>query len=86
MQWKAIEEDIILCGTIEAAKLWYQTLSKYLAKAEFIANLQDQCVFNKFTEGYKVTITLHDCMISCAKNVCLEDIDIRRAAKGIQAY
>jgi Reverse transcriptase (RNA-dependent DNA polymerase) len=65
-----------LYGTIEAAKLWYQTLSEYLARTGFTANLQDPCVFNKYTKGYQVTITLHvdDLMISCANKLCLEDI------------
>ena len=61
-----------LYGTIEAAKLWYQTLSEYQAKAGFTAYLQDQCVFNKYIKGYQVTMTLHvdDLMIGCVDRSC----------------
>ena len=59
--------DRALYGTIEVAKVWYDTLSTYLTKLGFIANPRDECVFNMHYEGRQLTILLHvdDLMISC---------------------
>ena len=59
--------DRALYGTIEAAKVWYDTLSTYLMKLGFRANPRDECVFNMHYEGRQLTILLHvdDLMISC---------------------
>ena len=34
-------------GTIEAAKIWYDTLSKVLKNDGYVENKRDVCVFNK---------------------------------------
>jgi hypothetical protein len=65
-----------LYGTIEAAKLWYDTLSKYLKKDGFIHNPYDSCVFNKEVNGNQVTCTLHvdDLMISCVDKSAIDEV------------
>jgi hypothetical protein len=71
-----------LYGTIEAAKLWYTTLSRYLQRVGFKANDYDLCVFNKVMNSSQVTITLHvdDLMISCVDKTCVDAVleDLRR--------
>ena len=53
--------------TIEAAKVWYVTLSFNLLSRGFKANTFDPCVFNKDFKGDQLTILLYvdDLMISC---------------------
>ena len=59
--------DRALYGTIEAVKVWYNTLSTYLMKIGFRANPRDEYVFNIDYKGRQMTILLHvdDLMISC---------------------
>ena len=59
--------DRALYGTIEAAKVWYDTLSTNLLSRGFKANTFDPCVFNKDFMGDQLTILLYvdDLMISC---------------------
>jgi hypothetical protein len=59
--------DRALYGTIEAAKVWFDTLSTYLKKLGFVANAHDQCVFNMMFHKDQITILLHvdDLMIAC---------------------
>jgi hypothetical protein len=81
-EYEGFEKDGKIClqllkalyGTIEAAKLWYSTLSEYLKEDGFKANEYDQCVFNKVVRDNQVTITLHvdDLMISCVDKTCIE--------------
>ena len=54
-------------GTIEAAKVWFDTLSTYLVKLGFRANPRDKCGFNMLYESWQMEILLHvdDLMISC---------------------
>ena len=60
--------DRSLYGKIEAAKVWYDTLSANLLSRGFKANTFDPCVFNKDFKGDQLTILLYvdDLMISCA--------------------
>jgi hypothetical protein len=59
--------DRALYGTIEAAKVWYDTLSSYLINLGFKANVHDQCVFNMQFKDSQLTILIHvdDLMITC---------------------
>jgi hypothetical protein len=59
--------DRALYGTIEAAKVWYDTLSTYLVKLGFKANAHDQCVFNMMYKDEQISILVHvdDLMITC---------------------
>jgi hypothetical protein len=56
-----------LYGTIEAARIWYDTLSTNLLSRGFKANAFDPCVFNKDFMGDQLSILLHvdDLMIAC---------------------
>ena len=62
-----VKLDRALYGTIEAAKVWYDSLSTNLLSREFKANTFDPCVFNKDFHGDQLTILLYvdDLMISC---------------------
>ena len=51
--------DWSLCGTIEAAEMWFETLSTYLMKLDFRAKPRDECVFNMDYKGCRMTILLH---------------------------
>jgi hypothetical protein len=65
-----------LYGTIEAAKIWYDTLSTYLMKCGFKANPCDDCVFNMKKRGVQVTIVMHvdDLMVSSVNNENVKDV------------
>ena len=62
-----VKLDRALYGTIEAARVWYNTLSTNLLSRGFKANAFDPCVFNKDFMGDQLTILLHvdDLMIAC---------------------
>jgi len=62
-----VKLDRALYGTIEAAKVWYDTLSSYLTRLGFKANAHDQCIFNKTVRKNQITILIHvdDLMIAC---------------------
>ena len=63
-----------LYGTVQASKLWYQTLSLKLSELGYQKNAYDPCVFNKTVEGHQVTIALHvDDMFVTSVN--REDLD-----------
>ena len=60
--------DRALYGTIEAANVWYDTLStNLLSRGVKDSNTFDPCVFNKDFMGDQLTILLYvdDLMISC---------------------
>ena len=42
-----VKLDRALYGTIEAAKVWYDTLSSYLTRLGFRANAHDQCILSQ---------------------------------------
>jgi hypothetical protein len=54
-----VKLDKALYGTIEAAKIWYDTLSKVLKNDGYIENKRDVCVFNKLEDGKTLTIAIH---------------------------
>jgi hypothetical protein len=56
-----------LYGTIEAAKIWYDTLSSKFRKEGFTQNAYDNCVFNKEYNNNQLTVLLHvdDLKIAC---------------------
>ena len=56
-----------LYGTIEAAKIWYDTLSSKLRKEGFTQNAYDNCVFNKEYNNNQLTVLLHvdDLKVAC---------------------
>jgi hypothetical protein len=47
-----------LYGTVEAARLWFNTLTKFLNKHGFKSNSLDPCVLNKTVDGIQITIGL----------------------------
>lgn len=72
-----------LYGTIEAAKIWYDTLSTYLMKCGFQANPCDDCVFNAKKRGVQVTVVMHvdDLMVSSVNKENVQDVinDLEKA-------
>ena len=49
-----------LYGCVQSARLWYNTLSKYLMTIGFECNPVDQCVFNRYAEtGEQTTVCFH---------------------------
>jgi len=63
-----VKIDRSLYGTIEAAKVWYDTLSANLLSGGFKANTFDTRVFNMdFKKADQLTVPLYvdDSMISC---------------------
>ena len=55
-----VELDKALYGCVEAAKLWYDLLTKQLREYGFEPNPYDPCVLNKTGEdGDQITIVLH---------------------------
>lgn len=57
-----VELDRALYGTIQAARCWYDLLSKELKGWGYKANQYDPCVFNKTSRrGEQCTIVLHVC-------------------------
>jgi Reverse transcriptase (RNA-dependent DNA polymerase). len=65
-----------LYGTLKAARLFYEDLTKHLKKYGFVANPYDPCVMNKDIEGSQCTIAWHvdDIKISHKKQSVLEDV------------
>ena len=59
--------DRDLYGTIEDAKVWYDTLSSYLMKLGFKTNLHDHCIFYMQFNDSQFSILIHvdDLMIAC---------------------
>jgi hypothetical protein len=54
-----VKLDKALYGCVESAKLWFDEISKALTGLGFVANPQDQCVFNLQRNGHQVTICLY---------------------------
>ena len=49
-----------LYGCVQSARLWYNTLSKFLKSIGFEANPVDQCVFNRYNDqGEQTTVCFH---------------------------
>ena len=71
-----VKLDRALYGTIEAAKVWYDTLLSYLTRLGFRANAHDQCIFNKMARKNQITILIHvdDLMIVCSAQSCIDDV------------
>ena len=63
-----LELDKALYGTLETAKLWFDTITAKFKADGFIANPYDPCVYNKMLScGHQVTITFHvdDLLVTC---------------------
>jgi len=62
----------VLCGTIEASKVWHETFSSNLIRLGFRANAHDQCIFNKMVKNIQITILIYvdDVMIACTDQWC----------------
>jgi hypothetical protein len=57
-----------LYGTVEAAKLWYDLITKILVEDGFVANPYDRCVLNKtLPDGTTLTVALYvdDLLVTC---------------------
>jgi hypothetical protein len=58
-----------LYGTVEAAKLWYDLITKYLGEYGFVKNRYERCVLNKLLpDGTRITVVLYvdDLLVTCA--------------------
>ena len=57
-----------LYGTVEAARLWYDLITKVLLEYGFVANKYERCVLNKTTPtGLVLTVVLYvdDLLVTC---------------------
>jgi hypothetical protein len=57
-----------LYGTVEAARLWHDLITKVLVDNGFIANVHEKCVLNKrLADGTMVTVVLYvdDLLVTC---------------------
>ena len=63
-----------LYGLVEAAQLWYKSLSSALMEFGFIVNPYDKCVFNKTIDGKQTTICIHvdDLFITSQNRECVD--------------
>ena len=59
-----------LYGLVEAAKLWFDELSRTLLQEGFVQNPYDQCCFNRDYNGRQQTVIIHvdDLMITYKEN------------------
>ena len=51
--------DKALYGTLKAARLFWEMLSKQLVQWGFVVNPYDECVANKKCSGGQLTVTWH---------------------------
>jgi len=60
-----------MCGLVQSAKLWYETITGVLKQDGYTPNPMDACVWNKWVNGNQVTIVIyvHDLAISCKDRV-----------------
>lgn len=68
-----------LYGTVEAAKLWYDSLSAQLIADGFVKNPYDSCVYNKIGKsGKQTTIVLHvdDLLVTSESDSDLGDFEL----------
>ena len=69
-----VKLDKALYGCVQSARLWYDTLTKFLKSKGFVHNEVDPCVMNKGRGVNQVTIVIYvDDILISAKNQC--DID-----------
>jgi hypothetical protein len=72
-----VQLDKALYGTIEAARLWYETISQKLRDDGFVSNEYDECVMNKMTaSGKQITVGFHvdDLLATCEDDTALDDL------------
>lgn len=48
-----------LYGSLQASKLWYDNISSFLIKNEYVANKTDTCVFNKWVGDKCITVGIY---------------------------
>ena len=55
-----VQLDKALYGTVEAARLWYDNITRTLQAYGFVQNPYDRCVFNRSgTDGKQLTVVFH---------------------------
>ena len=79
-----VQLDRALYGTIEAARLWYETICGKLQDSGFIKNPYDECVYNKIAKsGKQITVAFHvdDLLVTCEDEEELDEFTamLRRA-------
>jgi hypothetical protein len=70
-----------LYGCIESAKLWYNTISKFLISLGYSENPLDNCVFNKTVNGVQTTILLY---VDDLKIMSVDNEEIHRVVQCLQ--
>lgn len=65
-----------LYGCVQSSKLWYKHIRNTLEQLGFIANTEDQCVFNRTEKGEQFTIVVYvdDLMMTCKSKEQLESV------------
>jgi hypothetical protein len=69
--------DKALYGTIEAARLWCETISQKLRDHGSVSNEYDECVMNKLTESRKqITVGFHvdELLATCQADTALDNL------------
>jgi len=68
--------DRALYGTIEADKVWYDTLSSYLMELGFKIYVHDHCIFNMQFNDSQLYISIHvdDLMIACKNQEVVDNV------------
>eukprot|EP01042_Synura_sphagnicola_P036724 gene36724-biopygen22090 len=63
-----------LYGCIESARLWYETLRDSLVEYGFVINPYENCVFNKSSGDYQLTVVVYvdDLLITSEDNGAID--------------